>query len=260
MEENYKGKVLVDAGASIVGATAGGAVGALIGTAMAGPGSGTVVGATLGAAAGGTVSETLKRALADMTSRVFSRREQIRVGAAIDFAAVKIKQRLDAGDKLRDDNFFIEDKTDRSSADEIFEGVLLKSKNESEEKKVKFIGNLFANLAFRPEISITIANYFLKIIEGLTYRQLCFLGLLAKQGTLDIEKLRKYKGSLSEVNVLKREATSLFVSDFEDTGLIQPERGFAVTLSETGKVFYELLSLNEIPSTDLDEVQCLLKL
>ncbi len=162
MSKDYKGKSLVDAGVSIAGNVAGSAVRILFPDPI------------YGIAAGAIVSETTKRVLGEFAGRVLSSREEIRVGATISFAAVKIQNRLDAGETPRADGFFDEDETGRSNADEIFEGVLLKAKNESQEKKIKYLGNLFANVAFRSDISTTEANFFLKTAEELSYRQFCF--------------------------------------------------------------------------------------
>lgn len=85
---------------------------------------------------GAVVGKTTKRVIIEFASRLLSSREEARIGATISYAALKIQQRLDAGDIPRSDGFFSADETGRSNADEIFEGVLLKAKNEIQEKKL----------------------------------------------------------------------------------------------------------------------------
>ena len=127
-------------GSDIAGAATGSAIGFLTG----GPG---------GAAIGGATGVIISKSLSDITDRLLSNREKMRVGATATFALTKIKSRLDSGDKLRNDGFFEEKEGGRPDAEEIFEGVLLKAKNEHEEKKAKILGNIFANIAFLPGFS-----------------------------------------------------------------------------------------------------------
>jgi len=108
-----------------------------------------------------------------------SAREEVRIGATISFAVVKIQSRLGAGELPRTDGFFERDESGRSDSDSIYEGVLLKAKNEIEEKKLRFMGNLIASIAFNPDISPTVAHFYLTRAEALSYRQLCFLALVA---------------------------------------------------------------------------------
>lgn len=109
---------LISTGSKIAGAVTGEAVAFLVG----GPG---------GAAIGGV----LTKILSDIADRILSKREKMRVGATAAFALEKIKSYLDAGLRLRDDGFFQGKEGNRADAEEIFEGVLLKAKNEHEEKK-----------------------------------------------------------------------------------------------------------------------------
>ena len=165
-EDDNKTKQLIETGTEIAGAAAGGALGFLAGGPLA------AAGATV---AGVAIAKSAEKLISDIANRHLSHREEVRVGAAAAFALSNIRDRLKEGDKPRDDGFFTNQIGNRSSADEIFEEVLLKSKNEHEEKKIRLLGNFFANLAFSPEISAPEANHLLKIAESLTYRQMCLL-------------------------------------------------------------------------------------
>ncbi len=57
---------------------------------------------------------------------------------------------------------------DRSTAEEIFEGVLLVAQRDYQEKKTKFYANFFANIAFEPFIDRALANFLLRVAERLT--------------------------------------------------------------------------------------------
>ena len=170
-EDDDKLERLIKAGGDIAGPATGSALGFLIG----GPG---------GAAIGGAVGVAVSKVVRDVANRVLSDREQTRVGATVTFALAQIKSRLDSGYKLRDDGFFETKDQERSGAEEIFEGVLLKAKNEHEEKKNRILGNIFANTAFTPDFSIGESNHLLRVAENITYRQMCTLALLYRKSDM----------------------------------------------------------------------------
>lgn len=152
-------------GGEIAGAAVGGALGFLAG----GPTT------AAGAAIVGLAAEKL---LADVAVRQLSRREQIRIGAVASLAIAEIQAILGRGQGPRQDGFFDPIHGGRSSAEELFEGVLLKSKNEHEEKKLHLFGHLFAVVCFAPGISPGEANLILKDLQELTYWHLCTLSII----------------------------------------------------------------------------------
>ena len=86
-------------------------------------------------------------------------------------------QRLEQGELVRTDGFFDPNGTLRSDAEEVAESVLLKSQREPEERKIPYMGHLFAAVAFDSQISAQLAHQIIKTAEQLTYRQLCILKL-----------------------------------------------------------------------------------
>lgn len=252
MSKDYKGKGLVDSSAAIVG----GITGSLVGTWIAGPGAGTFAGAV----AGTTLGEVVKKGIGEFANRILSSREQLRVESAATHAILKIKQLRDGGFIPRADGFFHQDETDRSDADEIFEGVLLKAKNENQEKKIKYLGNLFANLAFREDTPVSVANFLLKTAEELSYRQFCFLALLNQRGVLNIESLRTRNHPIPDLHILKREEWTLHAPSFGIYGLVDGNNAWEDWLNDLGDRFFDLLGLSEIPQEDVDEVGRLIEL
>jgi hypothetical protein len=163
---------LIRTGSDVAGA----AVGATIGLVIGGP-----PGVIAGSASGPAIARVFRYVGAEFKNRVLGRREEVRVGAVLAFAGKKIRDNLEAGKQVRQDGFFTEQPDDRSDAEEIFEGVLLAAQREHQEKKLRFYGNLVANIAFDPSISRERANLLLKIGEGLTYRQMCLLAVFGIQ-------------------------------------------------------------------------------
>lgn len=166
---------IIETGADLAGASIGGALGFL----AAGP-----AGAAGAGVVGVVIARGAKKLLGDLAYRQMSHREAERIGATAAIALDTIKKKLEAGESPRNDGFFDENDGRRSSAEEILEGTLQKSKNEHEEKKIKFLGKFFANLAFSPSVSVGEANHYLNIINSLSYRQLCILALILAKNHL----------------------------------------------------------------------------
>lgn len=167
-----KAEELLKTGAEIAGAAAGGALGFF----AAGP-----AGAAAGSVAGVLATKGLEMA-AEFVSRSLSRREKVRVGAGIAYAFEKISLYLSEGREPRADNFFSDPPTGRSASDEILEGVLQKCKSEHEERKLRLIGNIYANVAFMENVLPAGANWLLQKAEELTYRQLSIISLVKRKG------------------------------------------------------------------------------
>ena len=169
---------LIAAGSQIAGSIAGSAIASLVGG---------VGGAVIGGAAGSVLST----GITDLANRVLSDREQIRVGATAAYAIDRIRVHLEVGDVLRRDGFFEAGNSGRPAAEEILEGVLLKAKNEHEEKKTQILGNIFANVAFMPGFSVGEANHLLRIAETLIYRQMGILSLVKRKDEIRGINLRR---------------------------------------------------------------------
>lgn len=124
--------------------------------------------------AGYAVNEFLSNGLRGLLNHFSSQRQSKRITNVTEFALNEIQRRLENNEKLRDDGFF--DKTvDRSDAEEVFENVLLKARDEPQEKKIPYIGRLFANGCFDSSIDSGTLHFLCKESENLTYQQLCII-------------------------------------------------------------------------------------
>ncbi|WP_200960249.1 hypothetical protein [Aeromonas schubertii] len=141
----------------------GGATGAALGFLAAGP-----LGAALGGAAGTIVTQT-GGVVADFVERTLSHRETVRAAGSVSLSLGKIKERLDEGCEPRDDDFFRIRTGYRPKAEDLFEAMMIKSKNQYEEHKVYFYANLFANACFDENLSADIVSWFMLVLDKLTF-------------------------------------------------------------------------------------------
>lgn len=107
----------------------------------------------------------------ELIERQLSNQEEKRIGSFLILAANKIDEKINKGEKIREDWF----QTEKIAGGEILEGVLTVAQHDYEERKIKYYANLFTNLAFNTKIDKHEANFFIKVAESLNYRDLCLL-------------------------------------------------------------------------------------
>lgn len=248
---------LIGAGAEIAGAAVGGALGFL----AAGP-----EGAAAGGAAGAVASSVLKHVGDEISERVLSPRERMRVGGVLALVASEVKSRIDSGQVPRSDEFFTAGAGGRSDADEVAEAVLLRSQREAEEKKLPYVAHLFASIAFDSNISAAMAHQLIKASEQLTYRQLCLLRLSAVKDSFGLRK-GDYRGQTQfEISLLQvlYECLDLYTRGFVNFGGsvafgptdVNPGQ---MTPQGLGAHLYNAMQLSTIPMTEIVAVAHALK-
>jgi hypothetical protein len=244
---------LINTGAEIAGGAVGGALGFMAG----GP-----VGAAVSGASAAAAVAALKHIGEEASERLLGPREQVRVGGVIAIAAGQIQQRLEQGEAVRTDGFFDEKSSGRSDGEEVAESVLLKSQREPEEKKIPYMGHLFAGVAFDPLISAQLAHQIIKTAEQLTYRQLCIvkLAVVKHSFTLRASDYRNIGGGFAkDLYQVLYECLDLY-----HRGLINfcGEVAFgptdvkpgSMTLQGLGADMFNLMKLSLIPNEDLQPI------
>jgi len=244
-------------GSEIAGGVAGGAIGLIEGPAgaMIGGGAGVIVG----------------KGLAELTERFLSNRETIRASASAAYSITAIDSRIKQGEELRTDDFF-DAVNGRSKAEELFEGVLIKCKNEYQEKKIKFISNIYSNTVFETNLSSEDANQILTVSETLSYRKMSILSLMNYKDVVINLDLRNTDYRTNGEYEIGSENMSLdlelLLQDFMDLyniGLIERKDGTAMIdisdinpngmqLSTIGQKYYDLMGLKGIETADLSEI------
>ncbi len=243
---------LLGAGAEIAGTAIGGALGFF----AAGP-----AGAAAGGAAGAVASSVLKHVGNEVSERVLSPRERVRVGGVLALVAAEVKARIDSGQTTRSDGFFCPGPNGRSDADEVAEAVLLRSQREAEEKKLPYIAHLLASIAFDSGISAAMAHQMIKASEQLTYRQLCLLRLSAVKDAFGLRKSDYRQQSQFQVELLQvlYECLDLYTKGFVNFGGsvafgptdVNPA---AMTAQGLGAHLHNAMQLAAIPMSDIAAV------
>lgn len=247
--------LLVDPGIPIIGQATGGAIASVVGFIFAG-----VPGAAAGGAGGAIVADLFSRYGKEIYQKYLSPRERIRIGATAFFAMKKIKNNIEGGKQVRNDNFFTKDVTDRSSADEILDGILLASQREHEELKLKYLGNLYGNIAFFSEIDKYQANFLLRLSQNLSFRQFCLLAIFYHKQNFQFsnKNVKEFYKDLDENQIsLYYEIEDLMTKNLMHSTTFLGQRFVILSsmgLSKTGKAIFSLMNLDQIPIENLERI------
>lgn len=195
-------------GSDIAGSATAGALGFL----AAGP-----IGAAAASVAGPLLTAGLN-CIGDMVNRSMSESEQARVAGVVALSVTKIREKLDSGIQPRVDDFFRIRLGSRPKAEEIFEGILLKSKHQYEERKVISYANLLAEVCFTEEISAEQCNLLLQILDRMTYMQLEILYALHQLGSHS-----PWQWNMIPKLQLKHASISLGIQELRNNHLVSPE-------------------------------------
>ena len=257
LDEQSKGderlRLLIGKGGEIADGATGPVVATVNRFILSGPG-GDAVAKPIGVAA----TKSVKAVGHDLSLRLLSPREQVRVGGVYALATGEIVGRCENSEETRDDGFFDARVGGRSEAEEVWESVLLKSQREPEEKKLPYMAHFLANLAFDREISAAIAHQISKVAESMTYRQFCILQLLTLKEEFDLRK-RSYEaeyGFSKDLYQIIYEFYDLYnrgLINFDGTLVASPldVNPSAATAQALGLDIHHQMRLNLIPVDEL---------
>ena len=115
------------------------------------------------------------RATAEDAAAVTTGRERVRAGAALAFAVEYAATVHRAGRPVRTDRFFSSRPGGRPVAEEVAEAVLAAARRSTDERRVRHLGYLLAEVAVSADIDADLVGRALRLAEGLSWRQLALL-------------------------------------------------------------------------------------
>jgi len=240
-------------------------VSSTVGTCIAGP-----IGTLAGSVTGMVVEKIIRSIKGDFKNRFLSEWELNRINITEAAAKKRIKINIENGLQFRNDDFFTQDSiSDRAPICEISEGTFIAAKNEHEEKKLNYLGNLIGNIPFHQEINRDRANYLVRIAERLSYHQLCILAFFDRKSDYFFkpDEIAQDATHPNIKNMIFREIEELKILSLLSSknnylwgggpaGNITPPN---VELSETGKIFHTMMNLDQIDKSEIDRVADILK-
>lgn len=197
--------------------------------------------------------------IVDFADRQLSTKESIRISIAMSKGLQKVRQNLESG-KLPNAGYVGKPGPGHSVLEEIFEGSLTKARNEYRAKKLPLYGNLFGNAAFF-DCSSEIIHQFFQALEELTFRQICLIAIVRDSVRLGVQVRTSYYGDKDpERRAIYKELKGISgTKAFYREGFIDAiGSGYRTTI--LGTLFYDLLSLEEIATDDIEKITQQLRL
>lgn len=115
------------------------------------------------------------RAVADEVADVPVPRERVRAGAALAFAVEYAATLHRNGRRARDDGWFDGRTGGRPAAQELAEAVVAAARRSTDERRVRHLGYLLAEVTVSPDVDLELAGRALRLVESLSWRQLALL-------------------------------------------------------------------------------------
>lgn len=263
MSKSHYGKKESLSWGDAIGSPMGAAIGASAGLISVGP-AGTVAGAALGS----LISDVLKQVI----NRITSPREIKRASTAEDIAQQEISRRIAYGESIRDKGL-VDSDSSKELCRQVFENVLVTAIRSFEEKKISFLGRLYANFAFDPFCSEIEANFLVHMTDHLTYSQLVLLHLFSEDGKRFSLRNKAYVSGeqihystltilqaiyeLCRLNLVQMkhpgESTHTIILDINQ---IWPAH---MILSVAGRRLHDMLELKYIPDSDMQKIADMLQ-
>lgn len=216
------------------------------------------------ASAGAIITPIIQTGIAEMLHHVHGNLQRRKAIATANLTCETVVSNLESGIPLRKDTFF-ESKynpllqENESPASKLFDGSLLKAKEEYDSRKIPFISFFTANIFFAPNISESKAFVLLEILSKMSYRQLCALLIFSRRSILPVgrwESRMKDTSSLQNYYDVAYEFLSL-----KDLLLIEQNKpGHSIGISEyrissLGKELVITANLNSILQDDISQLE-----
>ena len=167
-EETSTGRALIEAGTPVAGSMSSAAA-----TVVYEP-------ATARVQVDGRFAAALRTAAEDAAA-IDIGRERIRAGAALAFA-VEYAATLDrAGRSVRADRYFTPRPGSRPVAEELTEAVVSAARRSTDERRVRHLGYLLAEVAVSADLDADLVARGLRLAEGLSWRQLALLAAVGRR-------------------------------------------------------------------------------
>jgi len=213
-----------------------------------------------------TIQPLLAGAIEEFGKRVLSVRENNRIIKVMQDAVCKINVRLEKGDIPRqDEEFWMDNYVGVSGAKVILEGILLKARDEYEEKKLPYYSNMIARMAFDSSWSYQRLNAMIRMFEQLSYRQILLIALAQKKGEIETSqwdvKFKRTQESYAYYDLFCEVSNLSSLTLFHQPGgALTMGLGNKQTLSPIGKSMADLMELSSMPQEEVDELDGIIRL
>lgn len=214
------------------------------------------------------IDKLYERFINDIYENIHTSKERKKILITLYYSLEMIKENLDNNNFIRGEEFFEENLNNQSLAEETMDGILISSKNEHEESKLKYYGYLLGNIMFKNDLDIDECNRLIKLSRQLTYCQIKLINMYVISQTIQIPILqredytklgiRDYKllGILQDtLDMIQKSILNGSGKLVLDIVQINPSK---IKVQGVGTLLYNCMSLNKMPYDELEDMLDLL--
>jgi hypothetical protein len=145
-------------------------------------------------------------------------RERVRAGAALAFAVEYAATVQRSGRTVRTDDWFAQRTGRRPAAGDLTEAVVAAARRSTDERRVRHLGYLLAEVAVSPDVDAELAGRALRLAESLGWRQLALLAAVGRRDRVPLPMAPLAEDPRAWSDWGARED----VADLQRTGLLEP--------------------------------------
>ena len=212
----------------------------------------------------GEVEKLYESFINDLYENIYTSKESKRILIALYYSLEIIKENLDNNNVIRKEVFFEENLNKQCLAEEMINGIVISSRNEHEESKLKYYGYLLGNIMFKDNLDRDECNRLIKLSRQLTYCQIKLINMYVISQTIQIPILqredytnlgiRDYKllGILQDtLDMIQKSILNGSGKLVLDVVQINPSK---IKVQGVGTLLYNCMSLNKMPYDELEDM------
>jgi len=145
-------------------------------------------------------------------------RERVRAGAALAFAVEYAATLHRTGRMVRSDGWFDQRAGNRPMAEEVTEAVVVAARRSTDERRVRHLGYLLAEVAVSPDIDADLVGRAVRTAESLSWRQLALLAGVGRRDRVPLPMAPLEDAPRAWAGWAARED----IADLQRAGLLDP--------------------------------------
>ena len=207
------------------------------------------------------IKDLFNEIISEIEQRTYTLKESRKILTTLFYSLTIIKDNLDKKIYIKNDN-------EKYLGEELIEGIVISSKNEHEEKKIKYYGYLFGNILFQSNFDRDECNRLIRLSRTLSYCQIKLINMYMISQTIQVPILhredytkigiRDYKllGILQDtLEMIQKGILNSSGKLVLDVVQINPSK---IKVQGTGILLYNNMSINKMPYDELEDLLDLL--
>lgn len=170
----------------------------------------------------------------DIQKNMYTSKENKNILTTLYYSLENVQENLYKNNLFRKDDFFVRNINGQCLGEEVINGIVISSRHEHEEDKLKYYGYLLGNLMFKENLDRDECNRLIKLSRQLTYCQIKLINMYVISQTIQIPILQK------------DDYTKIGIGNYKLLGLLQDTLDLIQKsiLNGSGKLVLDIVQIN----------------